>query len=83
MHAGKSWKRCGILLIHAAVIISTGVSSGQEKTLLVEPRASQKWAILIGVNDYINVKNLKFCGNDITAYKSNSLQPGFGKIISH
>ncbi|HAH49328.1 MAG TPA: hypothetical protein DCM07_31720 [Planctomycetaceae bacterium] len=79
MHAGKSWKRCGILLIHAAVIISNGVSSGQEKSLLVEPRASQKWAILIGVNDYINVKNLKFCGNDITALQKQFLAAGFRK----
>ena len=79
MHAGKFLKLCGILLIHAAVIVSTGVSSGQEKTLLVEPKASQKWAIMIGVNDYINVKNLKFCGNDITALQKQFVAAGFRK----
>ncbi len=38
-----------------------------ERAAFVERAASQKWAMLIGVDEYIHVNKLKYCGSDVSA----------------
>ena len=52
-------------------------NSSDGKSLLVERTGNQKWALLIGVNDYSYVTDLKFCGNDIVALQKQLLAVGF------
>ena len=54
-------------------------TSSDRKSLLVERTGNQKWALLIGVNDYSYVTDLKFCGNDIVALQKQLLAVGFPK----
>ena len=54
-------------------------TSSGPRSLLVERTGNQKWALLIGVNDYSYVTDLKFCGNDIVALQKQLLAVGFPK----
>jgi len=40
-------------------------------------RASEKWAVLIGVDDYAYAKDLKYCGADMQALQKELTQVGF------
>jgi formylglycine-generating enzyme required for sulfatase activity len=37
----------------------------------------QRWAILVGVDDYVNLQDLRFCGNDAVALADSFKQSGF------
>ncbi len=40
-------------------------------------KASQKWALLIGINDYTYLSKLKFCAADMQALRGQLLEAGF------
>ena len=48
-----------------------------------EPKAppthkpAQKWALLIGVNDYAYINKLKYCGADMDALRGRLIEAGF------
>ncbi len=63
-------------LLSIAFAGSVGLNA-EDRALLVEPAASSKWAILIGVDDYINAADLRFCGNDMEALKAQLIATGF------
>ncbi len=41
------------------------------------PRVSQRWALLIGVDDYANANRLSYCGADQVAMRERLLSAGF------
>ena len=48
-----------------------------ERAAFVERAASQKWAMLIGVDEYIHVNKLKYCGSDVSALQERLVGLGF------
>ncbi len=55
--------------------------SGEEKAIDVEPvlspKSGQFRALLIGVDDYVRLKDLKFCEADVTALRDRLVAMGF------
>jgi len=51
-----------------------GQGSGAPQT---NPAAPQKWAVLIGINDYAEMTRLKYSGRDVRALRERLLQAGF------
>ncbi len=64
-----------LLLVIAAVGNSTVGLAAEVKT----HKPSQKWALLIGVNDYAYLNKLKFCATDVQKLESQLLEAGFAK----
>ena len=42
-------------------------------------REPQRWALLIGINDYVNAEDLKYCVADQLAFRDQLIQSGFPK----
>jgi formylglycine-generating enzyme required for sulfatase activity len=57
-------------------VLGLQAQEGQRKLTLDRP-ANQKWAVLIGVDQYTNVTKLKCCGKDALALKDRLVQAGF------
>jgi hypothetical protein len=41
------------------------------------PKVAERWAVLIGVDDYANANDLQFCGADQTALRDRLVAAGF------
>lgn len=54
-----------------------GQSLEGEKNLVRERPSSQKWALLIGVDDYAEAVDLKYCGQDVRGLRQRLLGAGF------
>src|SRR5205823_934097 len=39
--------------------------------------SSRRWALLVGVNDYVKVERLQYCSNDMTALRDELIESGF------
>ena len=53
-----------------------------ERKIVPVPRPvaqPKSWAVLVGVNNYIKLANLRYCVNDIKAIEASLLQTGFNK----
>src|SRR5687768_11557953 len=42
-----------------------------------EPKVAERWAVLVGVNDYANANDLQFCGADQSALRDRLVASGF------
>ena len=58
------------LLLAATLCHSPGRAFAQQK----DP---QRWALLVGVNEYANIKDLRFCGADMQALRDELIAVGF------
>ncbi|NUQ64835.1 MAG: SUMF1/EgtB/PvdO family nonheme iron enzyme [Pirellulales bacterium] len=58
-------------------VAAEGPSSAGEKNLSRTRPSSQKWALLIGVDDYAEVADLKYCGRDVRGLQQRLLGAGF------
>ncbi len=73
------WTACKPLFMIAALTALLCSRSG----FAAEPKAppphkpSQKWALLIGVNDYAYINKLKYCGADMEALRGRLIEAGF------
>ncbi|MCA9005523.1 MAG: caspase family protein, partial [Planctomycetaceae bacterium] len=76
-------KQILVTLLLACFLLWTNSGYSQtkpdRKSLLVERTDSQKWALLIGVDDYSNINDLEFCGADQRALYSQLINNGFKK----
>ena len=59
-----------LLVLGCWISTSVTVSKGQDTI-------RQRWAVLIGVNDYAELKDLQFCKNDATALAEQLVRAGF------
>ena len=65
-----------VLLVGAcSLIMSARHASAQDKPS--GSRKSERWAVLIGVDDYAYAKDLEFCGADMRALKAELTKAGF------
>jgi formylglycine-generating enzyme len=46
-------------------------------TSAAEPKVSERWALLVGVDDYANANDLQYCGADQTALRDRLMTVGF------
>src|SRR5438552_2691743 len=62
-----------------AVCLMAGLLAAQEPAKKTVPthKASQKWALLIGVNDYSYITKLKYCGVDMESLRNQLVASGF------
>jgi formylglycine-generating enzyme required for sulfatase activity len=58
------------------IVVSTLVSIFPLAATAAEP---QRWALLVGVDDYVALTDLRFCGNDAAALADSLLQAGFDR----
>jgi hypothetical protein len=62
-------------------LIAAAAASAQpkhaERNLAVVARAPQKWALLIGINEYLHGNDLQFCGRDVSELSARLQQLGF------
>lgn len=63
------------------LLVATSVSPALAQTAgtrdVARVRLPQKWALLIGVNDYSEVTDLEYCGADIKALRTKLIDAGF------
>jgi sulfatase modifying factor 1 len=64
----------GLLLLVAAAWL---YAQDGQRNLTRDRPANQKWAVLIGVDQYTNVTKLKCCGKDALALQERLVQTGF------
>ena len=61
--------------------LGTNTTFGQPtagtRNVVVQPKGSQRWALLIGVDDYVVAKKLDYCGADMRALKDQLVASGF------
>ncbi|MEO8497949.1 MAG: SUMF1/EgtB/PvdO family nonheme iron enzyme [Planctomycetota bacterium] len=74
----------------AFVVLATSVAgcqeSGDSRNIARVRFGGQKWAILVGIDDYSNVKDLRYCGADMRALRDRLVASGFPKdhvIVLH
>ena len=63
--------------IVTASIWAGGILSSTAAVEAAEP--GQRWALLIGVNDYVELKNLQYCQRDAEALRDTLVSAGFAK----
>jgi hypothetical protein len=63
----------GVVCCSAAL----GQSPQAEKNLVRQRPSDQKWALLIGVDDYSEAVDLKYCGQDVRGLRQRLLGAGF------
>lgn len=59
-----------LLVVPLTVCCSPISAHGQEKK-------ADRWAVLIGVDDYVSAKDLKYCGADVKALREKLIAAGF------
>ncbi len=70
----------GLALLTLLSLLTSGLLPAQEKGPAKSPRKEpKKWALLIGVDDYIEVRKLRFAGNDQRALAERLISSGFPK----
>jgi formylglycine-generating enzyme required for sulfatase activity len=79
MYRTRSVPVCIALLLIAGWVGSAYAQAGAspEKLIVRERLGSQKWAVLIGVNDYLHVNDLSYCGRDVAALRDRLVALGF------
>ncbi|MGD9646174.1 MAG: SUMF1/EgtB/PvdO family nonheme iron enzyme [Pirellulales bacterium] len=69
------------VILTLALTCLAGVVSAQEDEGAVEAAAAQvsgdKWALLIGVDDYANLGDLQYCGADMRSMRERLIKAGF------
>ena len=63
----------------AQTILVVGVLSLSSHVLFAQQKDPQRWAILIGVDDYAQAQDLKYCGADQRALRDHFIAAGFPK----
>ena len=68
-------------LFFAIITCATVDLSVAQRDISVEPVSGkgQRWAILVGVNDYVHISNLKYCVNDVSTLRDELLKHGYEK----
>src|SRR5687767_12520245 len=63
----------GIMILRSIAILSICLASFGR----AEAAESQRWALLIGVDDYVSLQDLRFCGHDASALAESLRRSGF------
>ena len=65
-------------LMMAALLTGMVAAQGQRnpRDIIIEQN-TRRWAILVGVNDYVHIGNLKYCVNDVTTLRDEMLKHGY------
>ncbi|HUY33152.1 MAG TPA: SUMF1/EgtB/PvdO family nonheme iron enzyme [Pirellulales bacterium] len=72
--------RASALLCMSFGLISTNLYAQPQttpKAVRVEPTQASRWALLIGVDDYAEATDLKYCGADMRALREQLIANGF------
>ena len=72
-------KRTLLTLLLLLFVASVAFAQESSKGVSVEAVAGQKYAILIGINDYVQLNKLQFAKNDIEALRDELYKIGFEK----
>lgn len=57
------------MLVFASLAVAQPEQPAEMRNVVVERTGSQKWALLIGVDDYLNANDLAYCGRDVAALR--------------
>ncbi len=80
------------ILFALTVLLAFGALSGSSAAALQhvsspDPAAGGRWALIIGVNDYIQLSDLKYCQRDVEALRQTLVTAGFASdhifFLSH
>ena len=77
-----TWKEDAMLCnLRTAAIVTASIWAGSilSNTAAVEAAEGQRWALLVGVNDYVELKNLQYCQRDAEALRDTLVSAGFPK----
>ena len=72
--------QCRILLVLVVSLFGEGQFAWSEETqkgIEVESAGDQRWAVLVGVNDYAELNDLKYCKSDVEALADQLPNIGF------
>ncbi len=78
MIARSSGRRPAVSLI-ALLLLVAAPAVGQEPKQVIREREPRKWALLVGVNEYVHLGGLNYCSRDIEALREQFLKSGFGE----
>ncbi len=70
------FKHCQSLTLIAALTLLPASTSAQTIT---PPATGQRWAMLVGVNDYVTMRKLNHCVDDMQALRDQLVQSGFAE----
>lgn len=72
VHLTQPLTAAWVLLVTAGLLVGTHRASAADDI-------GQRWAVLIGVNDYAELQDLQFCKNDVTALATALTKSGFAQ----
>lgn len=70
---------CLLVCVSTQLFVSGGSCAQQsdDKGVVVERTGARKWALLVGVDDYANLRPLSYCGADVRGLKQSLIALGF------
>ena len=68
---------CRVLGLLVLAFLGSGFAFGQQESNKTRKGTGQRYAILIGVDDYNELEDLRFCGADQVAFRDELLKAGF------
>ncbi len=70
-------KLLAVMLIMLVPVVGWCQANSDARNITRNQFGGQKWAILIGIDDYIHVKDLHYCGADMRALRDRLVASGF------
>ncbi len=70
-------KLLAVMLIMLVPVVGWCQANSDARNITRNQFGGQKWAILIGIDDYIHVKDLHYCGADMRALRDRLVAAGF------
>lgn len=74
-------KRMRLLAILCLVMGEAASAQQNPKDLVVEPIAGKRWALLIGVEKYSNIRRLDYCDEDVGELAKRLRSLGFDRVV--
>lgn len=66
-------------LVRCLILAATSLSAVAGAAAAEESNVSRRWALLIGVNDYVDLADLNYAGRNAEAFGESLGQAGFAK----
>ncbi len=70
-------QRSACLLCLLTCLAAAALAQDAPRQIVREATGPQRWALLVGVNDYAELEDLKYCGRDMRALAENLKGAGF------
>jgi|GEM_PF-5376031 len=61
----------------AGMLAAQGQRDPRAFVTVEKENSTRRWAILVGVNDYVHIGNLKYCVNDVSTLRDELLKHGY------